>query len=316
VAINVVDGTSLTALRDQINAAGAGVRAAIVQDTLGPRLVLTGSDTGAANGVTVAVTGAAGQLTALNYPGNMTQDRAAANAVLKVNGLQISSASNTLTNVVDNLTLTLVKPTASPLQVTLGTDTATLRKGITDFVSAYNEVNKYLATQTKYDESSKVAGALQGDRAAVGLQGRLRSLLQQTSTASATYPRLSDLGLEVQRDGSIKVNDSKLDAALANAAEVANAFSTLETGFGSRFKALADGVVGTEGLLTNRAAGLRESIKRNEKDQQRLEDRVARVQARITRQYSALDKSLNQLTGLGNYVDQQITNWNKRDNSY
>lgn len=314
VAISVADGTSLTALRDQINAAGAGVRAAIVQDTLGPRLVLSGSDTGAANAVTVAVSGASGQLTALTYPGNMTQDRAAANAVLKVNGLEISNASNTLTDVVDNLTLTLVKPTTGPMQVTVGTDTATLRKGITDFVSAYNEINRYLATQTKYDEASKVAGALQGDRTAVALQGRLRNLLQQSSSASAVYGRLSDLGLEMQRDGSIKVNDSRLDAALANPSEVALAFSTLETGFGSRFKALADGVVGSEGLLTSRTSGLRESIRRNEKDQQRLEDRVARVQERITRQYSALDASLNKLSGLGNYVDQQITNWNKRDN--
>lgn len=315
VAITVADGTSLTAVRDQINAANAGARATIIQDTAGPRLVLTGSDTGQANAVTVAVSGASGQLTALNYPGSMTQDRPAANAVLTVNGLQISSASNTLANVVDNLTLTLVKPTTSAVQVTVGTDTATLRKGITDFVSAYNDINRYLAAQTKYDESSKVAGALQGDRAAVGLQSRLRNLLQQASPASTVYGRLSDLGLEVQRDGSIKVNDGKLDAALANPGEVARAFSTLETGFGKRFKALADGVVGTDGLLTSRTAGLRDSIARNEKDQQRLEDRVARIQERITRQYSALDKSLNRLTGLGNYVQQQITNWNKSGNN-
>ena len=90
----------------------------------------------------------------------------------------------------------------------------------------------------------------------------------------------------------------------------------METGFGTRFKALADGVVGTDGLLTSRATGLRESIARNDKDQQRLEDRVRRVQERITRQYSALDTNLNQLTGLGNFVQQQITNWNKRGDGY
>jgi flagellar hook-associated protein 2 len=314
VDISIVDGTSLGAVRDQINAAQAGVRAVIVQDTSGPRLVLTGSDTGAANAVTVGVTGATGQLAALAYPGTMTQDRAAANAVLKVNGLQISSASNKLSNVVDGLTLTLSKTTTSPVQVTVGTDTATLRNGITDFVSAYNDINKYLATQTKYDEATKTAGALQGDSTAVGLQARLRGLLQQPSSASATFARLSDLGLETQRDGSIKVNDSKLDAALANPSEVARAFSTLETGFGQRFKALTDGVIGTNGMLTSRAAGLKESISRNDKDQQRLADRVARFQDRITKQYSALDTSLNKLTNLSNYVQQQITNWNKSGN--
>lgn len=314
VPITIAAGTSLAAVRDQINAAKAGVNAAIIQDGSGPRLVFTGTNTGAANAVSIAVTGATGQLTALAYPGGMTQDRPAANAVLKINGLQISSASNKIAGVVDGLDLTLSKITVSPVLVTVGTDTATLRKGITDFVNAYNEINRYLSTQTKFDEATKVAGALQGDRAAVGLQDRLRSQMQQASPASPIYGRMSDLGLEMQRDGSIKVNDSKLDAALAAPTEVARAFSTLDTGFGQRFKALTDGAVSTDGLLTGRATGLRESIVRNEKDQQRLEDRVTRMQERITRQYSALDKSLNQLTGLGNYVQQQITNWNKTGN--
>ena len=315
VAINVADGTSLSALRDQINAAKAGVNASIVQDTGGPRLVLTGSDTGQANSVTVGVSGATGQLTALAWPGAMNEDRPAANAVLKINGLQISAASNELKDVVDGLSLSLKKTTTSPVQVTIGNDTAALRKGVNDFVSAYNELSRYLTTQTRYDESSRQAGALQGDRAAVSLQNSLRNLVQQPSTASATYARLSDLGLEVQRDGTLKVNDSKLDAALANPAEVAKAFSTLGTGFAQRFKALADGVVATDGPLTSRTAGLRESLRRNEKDRQRLEDRVARVQERITRQYSALDTNLNRLNGLSSYVQQQITAWNRSDDS-
>ena len=316
VPIQIVDGSSLTAVRDQINAAAAGVNAAIIQDGAGARLVFTASDTGTANAVSVAVAGATGQLAALSYPGNMSQDRPAANAVLRVNGLQVTSASNVLTGVIDGLGLTVSRVTTTPVQVTLGTDTSTLRKGITDFVAAYNDVNKYLSNQTKYDEASKTAGALQGDRAAVSLQTRLRGLMQQPSTASPAFARLSDLGLQMQRDGSITVNDAALDAALANPAAVARAFSAVETGFGTRFKALADGVVGTDGLLTSRATGLRESIARNDKDQQRLEDRVRRVQERITRQYSALDTNLNQLTGLGNFVQQQITNWNKRGDGY
>ncbi len=315
VAIAVVDGTSLTAVRDQINAAKAGVSAAIVQDGSGPRLVLTGTDTGLVNAVTVGVSGASGQLATLAYPGAMTQDRAAVDAVLKVNGLQISSPTNTLNKVVGDLSLTLSKVTTSPVQLTIGTDTAGLRKGITDFADAYNQINSYLATQTKYDDTSKAAGALQGDRTAISLQARLRGLLQESSAASTTYPRLSDLGLELQRDGSLKVNDTKLDAALSNPGEVARAFSTASTGFGVRFKALTDGMIGTDGMLSSRAEGLRASISRNDKDQQRLADRVASYQARITREYSALDTSLNTLTSLNNYVQQQITYWNKTGNS-
>lgn len=315
VPITIADGSSLAAVRTQINAAKAGVTAAIVMDAGSPRLVLTATDTGLANAVTVAVSGATGQLAGLTYPGSLTQDRPAADASLRINGLQISSAKNKLSGVVEGLDLNLLKVTTGAVQVTVGSDTSAMRKGISDFVSAFNEISKYLAAQTKYDDASKVAGTLQGDRSAVGLQNRLRALLQQTSTASAVYDRLGDLGLDLQRDGTIKVNNAKLDAALANPAELSLAFSTLQSGFGQRFKALADSVLGTDGLLTTRSNGLRDSLSRNDKDQKRMEDRVARVKERLTRQYSALDTSLNSINGLGTFVQQQITNWNKSGNN-
>jgi len=312
--ITIVDGTSLAAVRDQVNAAKAGVTAAIIQDTGGPRLVFTASDSGLANTVTVGVTGAAGQLNALSYPGGMTQDRPAADASVRINGLLIGSPKNKLSGVVDGLDLNLLRATTGPVQVTVGHDTVSMKKNIADFVSAFNEIGKYLATQTKFDEATKVAGALQGDRSAVGLLNRLRGAVQQSSTASVVYERMSQLGLEMQRDGTLKVNDSKLATALADPAEMARVFSTATSGIGQRFKALADSVLGSEGLLSTRSNGLRDSISRNDKDQKRLEDRVARVQERLTRQYSALDTSLNQINGLGNFVAQQITNWNKNDN--
>jgi flagellar hook-associated protein 2 len=155
---------------------------------------------------------------------------------------------------------------------------------------------------------------LQGDRSAVGLLNRLRGAVQQTSTASAVYERMSDIGLEMQRDGTLKVNDTKLSAALADPAEMVRVFSTATSGIGTRFKALADSVLGSDGLLSSRSNGLRDSIARNDKDQKRLEDRVARVQERLTQQYSSLDTSLNRINGLGSFVSQQITNWNKSNN--
>jgi len=285
-----------------------------VMDAGSPRLVVTGTDTGAVNTIGIAVTGASGQLAALAYPGSMVQNRAAADAVLRINGLQITSASNKLSGVVEGVTLTLSKVTTAPVQVNIGNDTASMRKGVTDFVSAFNEIAKYLASQTKYDDATKSAGPLQGDRSAVSLQNRLRSLVQQTSSASTQLDRLGDVGLQLQRDGTLKVDNAKLDAALADPAEMSRAFATLQTGFGQRFKLLADSVLGNDGLLTTRSNGLRDSIARNDKDQQRLQERVARVQERLTRQYSALDTTLNRLNGLDSYVQQQITNWNRDRN--
>lgn len=311
ISITIATGTSLSGVRDQINAAKAGMTASIVMDAGSPRLVVTGTDTGAVNTIGIAVSGASGQLATLAYPGSMGQDRPAADAVLKINGLQIASASNKLSGVVEGMTLTLSRATTAAVQVTIGNDVASMRKGVTDFVSAFNEIAKYLSTQTKYDDATKAAGPLQGDRSAVGLQNRLRNLVQQTSTASTRLDRLGDIGLDLQRDGTLKVDNTKLDAALTDPAEMSRAFTTLQTGFGQRFKLLADSALGTDGMLTTRSNGLRDSISRNDKDQQRLQERVARVQERLTRQYAALDTSINRLNSLDSYVKQQITNWNK-----
>ena len=165
--IAIAGGTSLAAVRDQVNAAKAGVTAAIIQDTGGPRLVFTASDSGLANTVTVAVTGAAGQLNALSFPGGMTQNRAAADASVRINGLLIGSPKNKLTGVVDGLDLNLLRATTAPVQITVGHDTASMKKNIADFVSAFNEIGKYLATQTKFDAASRPRPARPSRRKAV-----------------------------------------------------------------------------------------------------------------------------------------------------
>lgn len=308
--ITIAADSSLASVRDQINAAKAGVVASIVQDGTGPRLVLTASDTGAANAVTIDGSGTTGQLqTAL---AGLTTIRPAADAVLRINGLQVTSPSNQLQNVIDGVSLTVSKVTTAPVEVNVASDKAALTKGIIDFVAAYNDIAKYLGAQTRYDESTKTAGALQGDSTAVGLLNRLRSLVQQPSSASTVLQRLGDFGLSQQRDGTLRVDDAKLAAALANPTEAAKTFSDATNGLARGFKSLVDGMVGVDGALTSRTTGLRDRIKRNERDQERLEDRINRVRERLLRQYSALDTSLNRLSGLEKYVSQQITNWNKQ----
>ncbi|UZG43521.1 flagellar filament capping protein FliD [Caldimonas thermodepolymerans] len=316
-----IDGAgTLADIRDKVNAAHAGVSASIVRDAAGARLVFTATETGVANAVTIEATGDPG-LQALAYdpqmPGGMTQTQAPLNALATINGLAIESASNQLSNVVEGLTLTLTQVTSSPVQVKVALDTESIRKAIDGFVRAYNDINSYIATQTKYDEGSKTAGTLQGDRATLTLQNQLRTLLRQDSGASAMFPNLSSLGLEVQRDGSLSVNSSKLSKALENIDELARAFANLDeqapenNGFAQRFRSLAAALTSSEGLISTRTEGLKESIKRNEDQQNRLEDRVALVQQRLLRQYTALDASLSSLNSLANYVSQQVTAWSK-----
>ncbi|HSW25209.1 MAG TPA: flagellar filament capping protein FliD, partial [Burkholderiaceae bacterium] len=198
------------------------------------------------------------------------------------------------------------------VQITTAPDKDAVRKKVEAFVSAYNDLNKELAAQTKYDAATKTAGALQGDSAAVSLRASLRNTLRGNSGASTTFTRLADIGFDVQQDGSIKLDTKKLDNALANLGELKKLFSNSDTlapandGFATLFRTQVSRALGVDGSIASRSDGLRSSISRNEKRQAELENRVLQTEARLRKQYTALDTQMGQLQSLSSYVTQQL----------
>lgn len=314
---------SLEAIKASINAANAGITASIVTDASGAKLVFT-SSSGAASAVRITASDDDGNNTdasglsalAFNPPaaaGQMTQNQAAKDATATINGLSVSSATNTLTGVISGVTLTLYKETASAVQVNVALDSSSIKKAVADFAKAYSDINGYITQQTKYDAATKKAAALQGDRATLTLQSNLRQVFLSNSSASLVYSRLSDIGLEIQSDGSMKVNDTKLSAALAaNPAEVTKLFSstasadTAQQGFAVRVKAVASQLIASDGAITTRTQSLRDNITRNQNQQKQLEDRVALIQQRLTKQYSSLDTILGQINAVNSSLTQSL----------
>lgn len=319
---------TLEGIRDKINStANLGVKASIVNDASGSRLVLQSSTTGETNGFRVQVVGdsdlddedAAG-LSALAFDPETfapasTRPQAAQNSKATINNLPVESATNTLDNVIDGVSLKLAAQTTSAVNVTVNRDTASMKTAVQDFITAYNSLVGLLRDQTKYDAGSKSAGTLQGDRTAITLQTQLRSLTGATSSASSTFARASDIGLDIQTDGTIKLSSSKLDTALANPEELAKFFgkvggTSTTDGLGERLQKLATTWTSFDGALTGRTAGLKKSMELNSDRQASLEQRISATEARLRAQYSALDTRMAQLTGLQSYVSQQVTNWN------
>jgi flagellar hook-associated protein 2 len=142
--------------------------------------------------------------------------QASQNAQATINGIAVESATNEMSGVIDGLTLTLRKESATPVNVAVNRDTEAVSNAVKSFAEAYNALVKFIGEQTKYDAASKVGGPLQGDSAAGSIQSQLRSILAQGSGASAAFPRLSDIGLHVQRNGTLSVDASKLNSATGN----------------------------------------------------------------------------------------------------
>lgn len=323
VSVTVSATDTLQTLRDKINAADAGVQASIVVDSSGARLALRSSASGVENGFRVTasdvdtnnVDDVGLSRIAFDPPSFTTgtlYSQPASNAEATVNGIGIESASNELSGVIEGITLRLRRETSAPVELSVTSDREAVKTAIQAFATAYNELARYMSEQTRFDPASRVGGPLQGDSAVTGLLGRLRGLVGQTSGASANLARLSDVGLQLQRDGTLKVDGAKLDSALGNLAELKKAFANNDTldagnnGFARRFATLATQVLGVDGSLTTRSEGLKKLISDNSAKQERLEDRVERYRERLVAQFTAMDANVSRLQALQSYVSQQL----------
>lgn len=330
VTIDAAD--SLETIRDKINSSGAGVKASIINDASGARLVMNSENTGASNGFRVTTTDADGNntdasgLSALAYDpaastAGTTQTQAASNAAATINGVSVTSESNTFSNVLTGISISVNKVTTAPVSVSVAQDNTTITKAITDFASAYSALDSLLKSNTKYDDGTKTAGTLQGDSTAISLMAQFRSTLGASTTASSVFSTLSSIGLETQSGGALTVNTTKLTNALSNLSEVKKLFSAADLtgggadGIATKFRTLADNLLGVEGAITTRTAGLNTSVTNNQKRQDTLEARSTLYEKRLRAQYSALDKTMASISTQSSYVTQMISAYNKSSSS-
>ena len=330
VSVTIAATDTLTDIATKINGASAGVTAVVVRSGAEERLMLRGNGTGDASGfrikafddnntaITDGITGV-GKL-AYDYGTTafygMAATQQAQNASITIDGIAVSSATNTVADAVPGITLNLLAPTTTAAQVTVGADKATAKTKIEAFQAAYNKIAASLAELTKYDAGAKKGAALQGDSTVVGLQNVLKGMLGAVGPGAATTKRLSDMGLELQRDGSLATNATKLDASLNDLANLKTFFETdsgsaTTNGMARRIRDFAKTANGLDGSIDNRNKALKSSIDRNSKDQDKVSERITRTEARLYAQYSRLDASMASLSSLGSFVTQQVAQWNK-----
>ena len=331
VTIDAAD--TLTTMASKINATNSGVVATVFNDGTNERLLLSSKTTGIAAGFRVqsAEPALAGFVfDPENKPGTGMADpvmpiQYGQDAKARINGLAVTSATNTLTDNIPGVTIKLVATTTSgygtpgevksPISMGISEDVTPAVKNVSDFVSAYNTLNKTLSELTKYSAATRTAGLFQGDSSVVGLQNVLRSMLGSASMgASSQY--LSDVGLERQLDGSLKINTDKLSAAANNGTSLQQLFTNnsgdpFTNGFALKFKTLGKGVLAATGMVTTKASALQANLNSNTLEQTKVNDRAALFETRLRKQYSALDAQMAQLNALNAYVAQQVATWNK-----
>ncbi|KQW96865.1 flagellar hook protein 2 [Massilia sp. Root418] len=231
---------TLTGIRDAINKANFGVTASIVSDgsTDKPNhLVLTSSATGATSTMKIALTGADGNppdadlVALLGYdPGgvqSLSQKTAAQDTKASINGIPVTSTSTTISGAVEGISFTAVKTGTASL--TVAKDTATLTTSINGFIKGYNELNAQIKQLNGYNAETKTGGPLLGDSTVQNLQSALRRQMSASITGlQGKLTSLTDVGIGFQKDGTLTLDSSKLNKAIAsNFNDIAGLFAAV-----------------------------------------------------------------------------------------
>ncbi|QBQ54615.1 flagellar filament capping protein FliD [Nitrosococcus wardiae] len=227
--------SSLSGIRDAVNEANMGVSASIVNGGTGDHLVFTSKDMGVIHSLQITVDDGEGAdpadnvdddgLSQLAYdpaaPGvgsgkNLTETVAAQDARLLVDGLRITRSTNTVTEVVEGVTLNLksAEP-SSPTTLTVASDGQVISKSVKSFVDSYNGLVESLNSLSSYNPETRERGALLGDASLRGIENRIRRLMGYAVTGlSGPYRALADIGITTQREGTLALEESKLQSAI------------------------------------------------------------------------------------------------------
>jgi len=266
---------------------------------------------------------AAGELQ--NFASGFATTQQAKNAEIFLNGVALESTSNTFAETIPGLSISVSAKGESLL--TLTQDKDAIKDSIQKFVDTYNALNDLLTTTTsgtrtadgKLDEAALKAGkgVLQGDSSTVSLQNSLRMLTQNVvGNAAGVFNRLSDVGIQMLQGGKLSVDSTKLATALNDIDSLKSVFAAKaegleQGGIAVRFKSFTDQLLAYEGTLNSKTDSLEKQLKLNGTEQDKVSTRAETVEARLRKQYSALDVKMASLGSLSSYVEQMVASWNK-----
>lgn len=308
-----IDATNntLEGVRDAINDADLGVNAAIVNDGSGYRLLLSATETGLSSSIQIGVSDDAGSgLADLAFDDtatNLEQTVAAQDAQLVINGLAVTSASNTVDGAIQGVTLGLKNSSAGDtVRVDIDLDKGAVRSALEGFIKEYNALVDQVRALTNYDPETQTASILSGDGSVRSVASQLRGgLIGGVEGASELYQYLVDVGVTTDSAGKLSLDSGAFDEALG--ADYEGVVGLLH-GVAERLDDSLAGMLETGGILQARTDGLQARIEDIGDRRTALDRRAEALQSRYLDQFNALDTLLSQLQSTSNFLAQQLAN--------
>lgn len=304
---------TLAGLASAINSLNIGVAASVITDSTGARLSLVSVGTGASSEISTG--GSTVSDTTTGTALAMTETQAATDAKYTLDGIALTSGSNTITSALQGVTFQLLAPTTSTVQMVIANNTTGIASAMQSFVSAYNALGKDLSAQESND-SAGTAQPLYGDPIISQIQQQLSSSLSFVTSNTGTSSNLAQIGLGVQPDGTLSLDTNALASALqSNFAGVQNFFENVGD-FGQNLAT----TLNTLGTTADGALALREAENTSQEktladNTSNLETELAGYQANLTNELNTANAVLQQIPNQLNEVDQiyaAITGYNTK----
>lgn len=308
--------SSLTGIAAAINAKNAGVTASILSDSDGARLVVK-SATGASQAFTLTATedvGAEG-LAALNIGVGATGtaiNTSAQDAVVAIDGVAVRRAGNSILDLVPGVRLDLVAASVGT-KVTISAEapTAALGQAVGDVVDTYNELLARLKVAT-----NNIDGPLKSDAAAKSLLRSLQNLSMATlvpGAAEGTPSTLSGIGVATNRDGSLRLDATRLASSIATYGSAVEAMFKSGAGLSAALTTIAN-------AASNREYGLGASEARYTAaqtslsiDQEKAAAAAESMRTRMTRQFAGMDSAVAAYKSTQSFLENQVKAWNSNN---
>ena len=297
---------------DAINDADLGLSAYQINtgDASTPYKIVVGGATGADGAFTISATDTwSGETTSSGFDFSSTNLQSAADAALTVDGVSITSSSNTVTDAIPGVTLTLKSVSTSSVSLDINNDTTTAKAKVKALVSAYNDVNALMTEVTNPASTMETyGGTLVGNSTVRTLRDQIRSLVtaQSTTAPSSDLAYLHDIGVEVDKTGKLTVNSVKLDLAMdtdfsntvkllsGNQEQLSEYDTTTDAGIAGEASRSLRAMLKSTGTISKESSNATARVSKYEDDLAALDDRMSRILERYTKQFAAMDSMVGQ----------------------
>ena len=294
-----------------INTANLGVSAQLVStgDASTPYKIMMTGTSGASNAFSLtSLTAGGAAVTGLNFA---TRLQSAEDAALNVNGMAITSSTNRITDAIPGSTLELFTTTTGAASLDFSRDTSTVKTKIKALVTAFNDANSMLTVVS--DPKSTVAeygASLVGNNVVSTVRSQMRSLITTDSTSpSGGLNALRDLGLSINRTGTLELDATKLDSAMLNKfdnvvtlltsnQEKLSVTSALPAGAAGEAVKKLTNLLDVTGAITAQSNNLTKKITDYQKELNALDTRMTALLTRYNKQFATMESVVGQSKSL------------------